>query len=117
MLPSYVVLTFCNGTMQALLGLETVVGEGVSLSGSLGAKFAGALNVASPTLMYLGMYLAWQLYAELRNLPPTQSEDFTSARGTDNATNPQVPGGSQVFRPFSGRAHRLNLSGNPPLFN
>lgn len=112
-IPSYIVLAFCNGSMQVLMGLETTLGSHrilPLLGGSFSAKVASLLSLASPALMYVGIAIAWNLRIELRRMPqpvaPIEGqaapEDAPVLRDGTHAAS-SFPG----FRPFSGEAHRL----------
>lgn len=68
-LPTYIVLAFCNGTMQSLMGAELMLSHGhlgtlSAVHGGLMGKAAMYAFIASPVLMFTGLAVAWQLYAE-----------------------------------------------------
>jgi len=113
-LPSYIVLTFCNGSMQLLLGLELAAASHTwHLGTALSAKAAGLVAFASPLLMFSGLAVAWHLHCELQGLTAG------AARGPSAPLRPQVEaevaGGSgdeapPLWRPFAGESHRLGSS-------
>lgn len=134
-LPSYIVLTFCNGTMQILLGAEYFAGVGThqlmrTFALPLSQKLVQLISFASPTLMFLGLALAWNLHCELRSLAlqgiqsiPAPAGGITAVPNEGNAMGaPPGAGGAQAaalaqgagagqaagrFRPFTGEARRL----------
>lgn len=121
-LPSYIVLAFCNGTMQVLIGTEIAThAAALSHSATVGAKLASCVALASPALMFVGLALAWHLHCELRALalqalpqsmrnglampPPVDGVVGAPAEGAigqGSAVSPSAP-----FRPFVGQSHRL----------
>eukprot|EP00931_Biecheleriopsis_adriatica_P065377 TRINITY_DN39908_c0_g1_i1.p1 TRINITY_DN39908_c0_g1~~TRINITY_DN39908_c0_g1_i1.p1 ORF type:complete len:328 (-),score=50.43 TRINITY_DN39908_c0_g1_i1:71-1054(-) len=122
-LPTYIVLSFCNGTMQGLMAAETLATAGhvtfVSIHGGILGKVAIASFLASPVFMVSGLALAWQLYSEqqraVRQLaapnvqaPPTGA--LPVGPGQNAARRPrQEPDDSRSrsFLPFQGRHFRL----------
>lgn len=123
-LPSYIVLAFCNGSMEVLLGIEAVTSRGLGIAGLLAAaskaplavKVGQALYITSPALMFTGLVFAWNLHCELR------SNVLQSIRAAGNAPAgmPRPPPGASTggvsaaedsaawgFQPFSGAPHRL----------
>lgn len=123
-LPTYIVLTFCNGTMQVLLGLEDMgggafaassLGAGRDLAMPLAAKLVQLIHFASPVLMFGGLLLAWHLHSEWRSLMALQSALHLQEHGAAGAAAeagelpaaaaaPAPPGS---FQAFSGTSHRL----------
>jgi len=108
LLQSYTVLAFCTGTMQVLLGAESVVNPSTILysAAPVAVKLTHLLALASPALSFLGLALAYQLYKEVGTFgvtivisPGTGSEN---APGTTD-DDAHITG----FRPFAGHAHRL----------
>eukprot|EP00441_Pelagodinium_beii_P027785 CAMPEP_0197681590 /NCGR_PEP_ID=MMETSP1338-20131121/95175_1 /TAXON_ID=43686 ORGANISM="Pelagodinium beii, Strain RCC1491" /NCGR_SAMPLE_ID=MMETSP1338 /ASSEMBLY_ACC=CAM_ASM_000754 /LENGTH=215 /DNA_ID=CAMNT_0043262945 /DNA_START=162 /DNA_END=806 /DNA_ORIENTATION=- len=68
-LPTYIVLSFCNGTMQSLMTAELMMSHGqiggwAAMHGGLVGKVAVFSFASSPVLMFTGLAVAWQLYAE-----------------------------------------------------
>lgn len=117
MLPSYIVLTFCNGTMQSLLGLEAAAASHVMSSvASKGviAKIATVLSVASPALMFMGLAAAWQLHVEIRSaMPHSPVPDGTAGNRSQGVTSAVPESGvadSTGFRPFTGEPRRLHVA-------
>jgi len=117
-LPSYIVLTFCNGSMQFLLGLEYPAVRHLlsSLSGSAAMKAAGILALLSPSLMFLGVMIAWKLHCSLRAYQATfAAEREGLAQGPDAgdvaAGGEGLPApGTSSWRPFSGEGYRLSVA-------
>lgn len=130
-LPGYVVLAFCNGSMQVLLGLEGMARQGAVVSSlamaSTSTKLAAGIAVASPATMFAGLMLACCFHRELVAQHPRFSEDDAAmAAASDNLPPVNVAGGesrrwpqgvqqqgqegggsSSLWRPFSGATHRL----------
>lgn len=125
-LPSYVVLSFCNGTMQVLLAAEMTSHAASQLASghSLWIKAASLVCMATPGLMFAGMFFGWQLFKELRMLralagmPASEAVstlDFGGApasAGTHGAPGSAAAGQRQggqssPFRPFVGNHYRL----------
>lgn len=120
-LPSYIVLAFCNGTMQVLVGAELAAAHGWLLSQGvpMSLKLATVVAFASPMLMFAGLAIAWHLHCELRTLAlqalpaglvttgplPTDGVQQAPVPGQAQGTAVGLPPGS--FRPFSGQPHRL----------
>jgi len=127
LLPSYIVLAFCNGTMQVLVGSELAASHHLlgKISAAAGIKVAGIVSVVSPALMFLGMVVAWHLHCELRAialqaLPPSMRNNLIGAGqapvdGLVTATDSAIGQGGAAaelagpFRSFSGQSHRLPL--------
>lgn len=123
-LPSYIVLAFCNGTMQVLLGTELAAANGWMLSQAtvpFSLKLATATAIASPMMMFAGLAVAWHLHCELRTLAlqalprglvpgqPT-SDGLPQSPAPGQASGLPIPPGSLPsgnFQPFSGQPHRL----------
>eukprot|EP00929_Paragymnodinium_shiwhaense_P094094 TRINITY_DN54527_c0_g2_i1.p1 TRINITY_DN54527_c0_g2~~TRINITY_DN54527_c0_g2_i1.p1 ORF type:complete len:305 (+),score=53.67 TRINITY_DN54527_c0_g2_i1:57-971(+) len=113
-LPSYIVLSFCNGSMQAMLGVEFFASlaklgamKTAGLPLSANPFFVHLLSLASPGLMFIGLYFAYQLYKELRMMR-VQGMAYTEpsgARGNVHADDVPLPPGG--FRFFEGQAHQL----------
>mmetsp|Transcript_74090 Transcript_74090/g.176476 ORF Transcript_74090/g.176476 Transcript_74090/m.176476 type:complete len:283 (-) Transcript_74090:63-911(-) len=107
-LPSFIVLSFCNGTMQVLLSAETLSALPKWHLAKLSAlKLATATSIASPALIFAGLFAAWRLHNELRrsssatasSLPSTQVESSAAGEGSAPIA---------AFQPFSGEHHRLD---------
>merc|ERR1712096_132964 len=67
------VLTFCNGSMQVLLGLEAfgspfAAAAGRQLVVPLATKILHLIAIASPALMFAGLAVAWHLNNECRSI-------------------------------------------------
>lgn len=128
-LPSYVVLSFCNGTMQILLAAELTSHASLRLaaSRSLLMKAASVACLATPALMFAGMFFGWQLFKELRILralagvPQNEvissldfggsNEDVATASvpsGAAASSQRQASSQSSSFRPFAGNHYRLS---------
>lgn len=134
-LPSYIVLAFCNGTMQVLLGIELASARhalGLVAQHTLWSKLAVVVSLVSPGLMFGGLAIAWHLHCELRSMalraPPRlggAAAGTQGAQGAEGETGASSSGGaargsseagptpaSGSFRAFSGVPHRLGDS--PP---
>jgi len=116
-LPSYIVLTFCNGSMQLLLSLELVAARHAlwHLGTILSANAAGLVAIASPLLMFAGLAVAWHLHCELQALMAPLGQ-ASAARGPAAPLRPQVEAdvargsGEEApssWRPFTGQSHTL----------
>lgn len=130
-LPSYIVLAFCNGSMQVLLSMELAAARralGVTASKSFWAKLAISTSLVSPVMMFAGLALAWHLHCELRNLALMPQEMRTAGQSdaaaavaaaaaavgpmASAASGPEAAAASfdqagNTFRAFAGPAHRL----------
>lgn len=124
-LPSYIVLAFCNGSMQVLVGSELAASHHLLANASMaGMKFASIVSVVSPTMMFLGMAVAWHLHCELRAialqaLPPSMRGNLigqpppVDGLVTGTGEGPIGQGGAATeasgpFRAFAGQSHRLH---------
>lgn len=131
LLPSYIVLAFCNGTMQVLLGIELASAQGLLFTKVVPVSLKLAVALGSPVVMFLGLSVAWHLHCELRALAmQALPQRFLSAQlgaaagdapGTGGVGQPPARegGGAQLadavppllrpsgFRPFGGAPHRL----------
>eukprot|EP00440_Ansanella_granifera_P061891 gb/GFBE01067100.1/.p1 GENE.gb/GFBE01067100.1/~~gb/GFBE01067100.1/.p1 ORF type:complete len:327 (+),score=44.30 gb/GFBE01067100.1/:1-981(+) len=127
-LPTYIVLAFCNGTMQALMMTETLASGGlgaVHYMGMLG-KAAAVSWVMSPVLCFTGLAIGWNLYGELcrelarhappavadvRDTPPTQGRAPLAASRrpatTRSVRTSQEDPSEQPFVPFTGGCYRI----------
>lgn len=121
-LPSYIVLAFCNGTMQVLVGGELAAHAHMLInSAGTGIKLASVVALASPAIMFVGMTVAWHLHCELRALalqvlPAGLRSGLAVPPPVDGVVAAPVDGAigqgaaSQVggpFRAFAGQSHRL----------
>lgn len=121
-LPSYIVLAFCNGTMQVLIGTEVAAHAAALTHAAAGVKLASVVAVASPALMFVGLAVAWHLHCELRALalqalPPSMRSGLAMPPPVDGVIGAPTEGaigqGAGVtslggpFRPFAGQSHRL----------
>lgn len=123
-LPSYIVLAFCNGTMQVLVSSELAAHAHILASNPHGAaKLAACVALASPSIMFVGIAVAWHLHCELRALalqalPAGMRSGLAMPPPVDGVVGgPPVAGsigqGAAVaqaggpFRPFIGQPHRL----------
>jgi len=121
-LPSYIVLAFCNGTMQVLVGSELAASRHLLTQSLAGVKFASIVSVVSPAVMFLGMAVAWHLHCELRAialqaLPASmrgnligQPPPVDGVVGAVDGPIGQGAGAAEVagpFRAFHGQSHRL----------
>lgn len=125
-LPSYIVLAFCNGTMQVLVGSELASSHQLmTLPGAVTVKLASIVALASPAVMFLGLAVAWHLHCELRaialgngNVPgagarslglPTVDGVALAAGAQDGAIGQggAVSQAGGPFRAFQGQPHRL----------
>jgi len=127
LLPSYIVLAFCNGTMQVLVGSELAASHHLigKISAVAGLKLASVVSVVSPAMMFFGMVVGWHLHSELRAialqaLPPSMRNNLigagqTTVDGVVSAADSAVGQGAATselsgpFRAFSGQSHRLHL--------
>jgi len=124
MLPTYIVLAFCNGTMQFLVGSELAASHHILANATIaGMKFTSIIAIASPAVMFAGMAVAWHLHCELRSialqaLPPSMRGNLIGAPPVDGMAS-AAPGGpigqgsmpvdmSGPFRAFQGQSHRLH---------
>jgi len=107
-LPSYIVLSFCNGSMQLLMGLEYPAVRHLlwNLSGSIPMKAAGALALFSPVLMFLGVTAAWKLHSALQASISEAGPHHAQAPPNADASAGELLARSS-WQPFSGEAHRL----------
>mmetsp|Transcript_20748 Transcript_20748/g.45136 ORF Transcript_20748/g.45136 Transcript_20748/m.45136 type:complete len:322 (+) Transcript_20748:56-1021(+) len=121
-LPSYIVLTFCNGTMQVLMGLELAAARHAMwqhMAAPLSVKLlAGGVSLVSPVLMFAGLAVAWHLHCDLRALTlqagpggllPAAGTDAVvpgAGEGAGGESSATAPLGG--FLPFHGQAHRLD---------
>lgn len=123
-LPSYIVLAFCNGTMQVLVSSELAAhAKLLTKAGAVGVKVASVVAIASPAILFGGMAIAWHLHCELRALalqalpsgmrsglampPPIDGVVGASADGAIGQGGGQQHTGP--FRPFAGQSHRLEV--------
>lgn len=120
-LPIYVVLSFCNGTMQVLLSAELwaarqgalgVLGAAASKAASHGifAKIAAGSWIISPALMFTGMFVAWRLHDELaaQRRAVTQRVRMSGLPATSDDDRPLLEQAVLTFRPFAGSHFRLD---------
>lgn len=112
-LPTYVVLAFCNGTMQVLLSAESH-SMLIAPAAKMGVKLAALLSISHPVLMFVGVAVAWNFHCELRNLvqaPPgllaTLLPGQAEADGAGVAAGGSMEQGGG-FRPFAGQPQRLH---------
>lgn len=116
-LPSYIVLAFCNGTMQLLIGTETAATQHMIAHG-VGIKLAVAASLASPAVMFMGVAFAWHLQCELRRIAmlPPGARDVLPNQAPTEPIEASGSGGAigrgglqpnELFRPFVGQHHRL----------
>jgi len=120
-LPSYIVLAFCNGSMQVMVRSEMAASHHLFATASAaGLKFASIVSVVSPAMMFLGMVMAWHLHCELRAialqaLPPSMRNNLMGvAPPVDGVVSSPADGpsgqgadASGPFRAFAGQSHRL----------
>jgi len=105
-LPSFIVLSFCNGTMQILLAAESFhTLQRLHFAKLTALKLATATALASPTLMFAGLLVAWQLHNELRGSATSLAQRLPGgqADGDGSESASHFPS----FQPFSGERHRL----------
>jgi len=105
LLPSFIVLSFANGTMQSLLAAESFATlQRLHLAKLTSVKLAAATALASPALIFAGLLVAWQLHSELRahgNIGSLPRSREVEGDGLVSASSPAS------FEPFSGERHRL----------
>lgn len=111
-LKHYIVLAFCNGTMQVMVRSELAASHHLFATASAaGLKFANIVSVVSPAMMFLGMVIAWHLHCELRAIAEPSSMRTSPAHGVmeNPADGPSGQGAdaSGPFRAFAGQSHRL----------
>jgi len=120
-LPSYIVLAFCNGTMQVMVGSELAASHHLlAHAAAAGLKLASVVSVVSPGIMFLGMVVAWHLHCELRAialqaLPPSMRNNLMGLPPpvdgvVSGAADGPIGTGADVsgpFRAFAGQSHRL----------
>jgi len=125
-LPTYIVLAFCNGTMQTLMAAELWLSHGhlgtlPAVHGGIMGKAAVYAFVSSPVLMFAGLAVAWQLYDEQQRAiqqitapAPTQERRPGSLRTLpriDENRREDIPARPDVastqFTPFTGVSFRL----------
>jgi len=113
LLQSYTVLAFCNGTMQVLLGVESLANTSTLLHSAapLAVKASFLTALAAPSFSILGLVFAYQLYKEMAvsgvpmAMTPGAGNDSSAvtADGIVAATDARNLG----FRPYVGMPHRL----------
>jgi len=122
-LPSYIVLAFCNGTMQVLVSSELAAHAHLMAHSAAGVKLASVVALASPALMFVGLAVAWHLHCELRALalqalPPSMRSGLAMPPPVDGVAGAPADGaigqGAAVaqaggpFRPFAGQSYRIH---------
>jgi len=130
LLPTYIVMGFCNGTMQMLLGAE--IAMGVRTAKKLSAistklKLVTAVGIASPLTMFAGVCMAWRLHLALSSMTnqpavggrlpdslipvqtPVGATDplMLDTPSTQPLPAPASPHPSFSFRAFAGQGQRL----------
>jgi len=125
-LPSYMVLAFCNGTMQVLVSSELAASHQLlANTSSIGLKLASVVGLASPAIMFIGIAVAWHLQCELRaialqSLPPNM-RSVGGLPGQPTAPGAAAPApagaigqggiggqpGDRQFHAFQGQPQRL----------
>lgn len=120
-LPTYVVLAFCNGTMQTLMTAELYFTHGhlpflTPQVGLIGKAAAGAFLV-SPLLMLAGLVAAWKLHSETREavralttIPtraPQQATDEDMVQGGLAERAEALLEETRPFVPFNGAHFRI----------
>jgi len=128
-LPMFIVLSFCNGSMQVLLNAELAAGLHMSWHSFFSLKFA---TLSAPVLIFAGMYAAWLLHLEMRRstlsilAEATNQLAATATPGEDTAPTARAADAEQAeranesdrvaaaralalgFQPFAGERFRLD---------
>lgn len=116
-LPTYVVLAFCNGTMQTLMTAELYFTHGhlpfMTPQVGLMGKAAAASFLVSPLLMLAGLVAAWKLHSETREAfrtltaPPQRAPQPEPAEDHLGERLQGLLEESRPFVPFHGNHFRI----------